>query len=68
MGVLSKKSMVARVVVDGVSELESHVDALESKVDDMISLVKVLSDEIGELKKASNKPAAKKPAKKKAVK
>lgn len=55
------------IKVDGLAELEVHVDALEAKVDDMITLVKVLSDELAELKKAEKKPV-KKAAAKKAVK
>ena len=59
------------IKVDGLAELEVHVDALESKVDDMITLVGALSKEIAELKKGkapAKKAAPKKAVKKKAVK
>tara|TARA_R100000278_G_scaffold46215_2_gene40176 strand:- start:9912 stop:10118 length:207 start_codon:yes stop_codon:yes gene_type:complete len=55
------------IKVDGLAELEVHVDALETKVDDMITLVSALSKEIAELKKPK-KAAPKKAVKKKAVK
>ena len=67
----SVKDSKVKIVVEGVEELEVHVDALESKVDDMITLVGALSKEIAELKKGkapAKKAAPKKAVKKKAVK
>jgi len=64
---LEKNSRKVIISLEGIEELETHIDALETKVDDMITLVKVLSDELAELKKADKKPV-KKAAAKKAVK
>tara|TARA_R100000664_G_C2638040_1_gene64404 strand:- start:22 stop:228 length:207 start_codon:yes stop_codon:yes gene_type:complete len=68
MGVVSQKIRSVKLVVDGVDELDVRLDDLESKFDDMLVLIKALSEEIANLKakKApAKKAAAKKPAKKK---
>lgn len=64
---LQKGSRKVIISLEGIEELETHIDALETKVDDIITLVKVLSDELAELKKDDKKPV-KKAAAKKAVK
>lgn len=65
---LQKGSRKVVISLEGIEELETHIDHLETKVDDMITLVSALSKEIAELKRAK-KPAPKKTApKKKAVK
>ena len=68
MGVLSQKIRSVKLVVDGVDELDVRLGDLESRFDDMLVLIKALSEEIAKLKakKApAKKTAAKKPAKKK---
>lgn len=68
MGMVGQKVRSVKFVVDGVDELDVRLDDLESKFDDMLVLIKALSEEIAKLKpkKApAKKAAAKKPAKKK---
>ena len=64
----SKSQKSVKLVLEGVDELDVRLDDLESKFDDMLVLIKALSEEIANLKakKApAKKTAAKKPAKKK---
>tara|TARA_R100000655_G_scaffold22915_1_gene46371 strand:- start:583 stop:783 length:201 start_codon:yes stop_codon:yes gene_type:complete len=63
-----RKERTVKLVLDGVDEFDVRLDDLESKFDDMLVLIKALSEEIANLKakKApAKKAAAKKPAKKK---
>lgn len=64
---LGKSNRKVIISLEGIEELETHIDHLETKVDDMITLVSALSEEIAELKKPK-KAAPKKAVKKKAVK
>ena len=68
MGMVGQKVRSVKLVVDGVDELDVRLDDLESKFDDMLVLIKALSEEIAKLKSSkapAKKSAAKKPAKKK---
>ena len=68
MGMTGRKERTVKLVLDGVDEFDVRLDDLESKFDDMLVLIKALSEEIANLKakKApAKKAAAKKPAKKK---
>ena len=59
------------LVVDGIDELDVRLDDLESKLEDALVLIKVLSEQIVKLeskKSTVKKPVAKKTTKKKAVK
>jgi|TARA_R100000664_G_scaffold33360_1_gene50278 hypothetical protein len=69
MGVINSGSSArsVKVVVEGVDELDVRLDDLESKFDDMLVLIKALSEEIASLK-AKKAPAKKAPAKKPAKK
>ena len=68
MGVMGQKSRSVKLVVDGMDEFDVRLDDLESRFDDMLVLIKALSEEIAKLKSKkapAKKAAAKKPAKKK---
>jgi len=68
VGMTGRKERTVKLVLDGVDEFDVRLDDLESKFDDMLVLIKALSEEIANLKakKApAKKAAAKKPAKKK---
>ena len=68
MGLQQHKNKKVTFVIEGVDELDVRLDDLESRFDDMLVLIKALSEEIAKLKakKApAKKAAAKKPAKKK---
>ena len=68
MGMTGRKERTVKLVLDGVDEFDVRLDDLESKFDDVLVLIKALSEEIANLKikKAPvKKAAAKKLAKKK---
>lgn len=64
MGVMGQKVRSVKLVVDGMDELDVRLDGLESKFDDMLTLIAALSAQIVALK-AKDKAPAKKGAKKK---
>ncbi len=63
----SKPSKVRGVtlVVDGVDEFDVRLDDLESKFEDMLTLIRALAEEVAALKPAKKAPTKKASAKKK---
>ena len=71
MGMTGRKERSVKLVIDGVDEFDVRLDNLESKFDDVLVLIKALSEEIANLKTVkapAKKTVAKKTTKKKAVK
>tara|TARA_R110001599_G_scaffold140300_1_gene320292 strand:- start:331 stop:528 length:198 start_codon:yes stop_codon:yes gene_type:complete len=60
----SKPTRTVKFVVDGMDELDVRLDDLESKFDDMLTLISALSAQVVAIKTAKA-PAKKAPAKKK---
>ena len=65
MGVMGQKNRSVKLVVDGMDELDVRLDELESKFDDMLTLIAALSAEIVALKTKAKAPAKKVSTKKK---
>tara|TARA_R110000751_G_scaffold189787_1_gene295690 strand:+ start:436 stop:633 length:198 start_codon:yes stop_codon:yes gene_type:complete len=65
MGVMGQKVRSVKLVVDGMDELDVRLDGLESKFDDMLTLIAALSAEIVALKTKAKAPAKKASTKKK---
>lgn len=76
MGLGRAKEKSVRLVIDGLDEFDVRLDNaetkfedIEKKVDDLITVVSKLSQDLDALKKPAKKaPAKKAPTKKKAVK
>tara|TARA_R110000851_G_scaffold282123_1_gene435624 strand:- start:288 stop:485 length:198 start_codon:yes stop_codon:yes gene_type:complete len=65
MGVMGQKNRSVKLVVDGMDELDVRLDELESKFDDMLTLIAALSAQIVALKTKDKVPAKKASTKKK---
>lgn len=63
MGVFnSKPTRSVKLVVDGIDELETRLDDIETKYEELLTVVKALVKQPAPKKAATKKPAAKKKA------